>query len=211
MADRQVDLRQAYDRMLASIGPQSWWPAETRVEMMVGAILVQNTSWRNVARSIDQLRGRGLLTARQLADADPHLLAQLITPSGFMTAKGPALQRLARWILDHGPEESSHSELDDTALRASLLALRGIGPETADVLMLYAFDRAVFVADSYARRLYEALGSPAPNGYTKFRALGTADCARAGFTLLEHQELHALIDEFGNRVSRGTHRYEQVT
>ncbi|MCL2316360.1 MAG: hypothetical protein FWC46_04640 [Actinomycetia bacterium] len=192
--------RDLFERLFAALGPQDWWPARSRFEMMAGAVLTQNTAWRNVESSIGRLRGAGLLEASSLAAADADALRVLIRPSGFMTAKADSLVRLARWALAHDIEVATW---DDATLRASLLALRGVGPETADSIALYAYDRPLFVWDRYARRLLMRVGyEPGASYEAARRALGPAFRA-GGFTLVECQEFHGLLVEAGKRVRTG--------
>ncbi len=193
--------------MLERIGPQQWWPADSRFEIMVGAVLVQRTRWENTAMSIAALAARGLLDPEALASADVADLQKLIAPSGFMTSKSRACIALARWAVAAGISETTLPGVPDEGLRATLLALPGVGPETADAMMLYAFDRKVFVADAYARRLFEAVGIAAPAGYEPLRAVGAALCVESAFSLEEYKELHALIDEHGKLVRTGAQSY----
>ena len=195
-----AELRVVYESMLSRIDVRDWWPAGSRFEVMVGAVLVQQTKGENAARSIERLAAHALLAPGALASADVALVRECITPSGFMTAKVRACQAVARWVVASDVRESTLPGVGDDRLRTELLALPGVGPETADVIMLYAFDRSVFVADVYARRLFDAIGLPAPSTYEALRHVGQRLCVDARFDLDEHKALHALIDEYGKRV-----------
>jgi endonuclease III related protein len=152
-----------HDRLLAAYGPQGWWPADTAFEMMVGAILTQNTSWTNVERAIANLRAHGLLDASTITACDEVQLAAALRPSGYFNQKAHRLQRFAAFYLEHGGEAGLRRLSDP---RQALLALHGIGPETADSMLLYALNMPVFVIDAYTRRIFARLGATSPDaGY----------------------------------------------
>lgn len=190
-----LDLDRLHDRLLAQHGPQpGWWPARSDLEMMIGAVLVQNTRWQNVAMSIENLEAAGLLEADSVLAADPEDLTRAIRPSGFMTAKTATVRLLCRWFLER---DEAARRLPDESLRQELLALRGIGPETADVIGLYVYGRRVFVADAYARRLLAADGFEVPGTY---RAVRRASAPALGRSRLDAEglgQLHGLIVEEG--------------
>lgn len=152
-------LATVYHRLLQTYGPQGWWPAESPFEIVVGAILVQHTAWRNAARAIAALKGAGVLTPPAIAALDPAALAALIRPAGFYRTKARKLQTFARYLLARydGDLEALLAQPTET-LRRELLSLYGIGPETADTLLLYAAGRPVFVVDRYTLRLFARLG-----------------------------------------------------
>lgn len=188
-----LDLGALHERLLAAHGPQDdWWPAESAFERMVSAILVQNTRWENAAAAIANLREAGLMSPEVLAQADPEALAGPVRPAGFMTAKSAAVRGLAAWVRDGEPEA-----LGDEELRAQLLALRGVGPETADVIALYRYGRRAFIADAYARRLLARLDYAVPGSYeaTRRQVLPALDASALGAR--ELGELHGLIVEEG--------------
>lgn len=145
-----------YTRLKNSYGPQYWWPAETPFEVMVGAVLTQNTSWKNVEIAIGNLRERGYLSLPMLRKLDVDKLAHHIRPSGYFNLKARRLKNLCQWLEEMGGLEKL-STLDTNTLRDSLLSVNGIGPETADDILLYALERPVFVIDSYTRRLLTRL------------------------------------------------------
>jgi endonuclease-3 related protein len=146
-----------YHALLDYYGQQSWWPAEDEFEVMVGAILTQNTAWTNVEKAITNLKKRGLCDANSMADVDQQTLAEVIRPSGYYNQKAQRLIRFARWYRQQG-EHAGLSHRNTKELRAALLDLNGIGDETADDIVLYAFDKPSFVIDSYTRRLFSRLG-----------------------------------------------------
>ena len=149
-------LRTMHDQLVVAYGPQSWWPAQTPFEVILGAYLTQNTAWTAVERSLDNLRSAGALTVAGLRDLSVDALRELIRPSGFHTRKAPALKAFVGMLdaefegsLDRLAAEST------PALRHRLLALPGVGPETADAILLYALGHAVPMADEYLRRVAE--------------------------------------------------------
>ncbi|MBZ0272469.1 endonuclease III domain-containing protein [bacterium] len=151
--------RRIHDAMSAHFGPLSWWPGETPFEVCVGAILTQNTAWSNVERAIANLKDAEMLTIDGIADARLPTLAKLIRPSGYFNQKAVRLRHFARWVRDkYGNVEAMRGE-DPARLRAELLALSGIGPETADSMLLYAMDMPIFVVDAYTKRIFHRKGA----------------------------------------------------
>jgi endonuclease-3 related protein len=154
-----------HDRLLEFYGPQSWWPAKTRFEVIPGAYLTQNTSWKAVELSLANLRAAGALTIDGLRAIRLDELQRLIRPSGFITRKAPALKAFVAMLdTEFGGSLDGLAATETDALRTRLLALTGVGPETADAIMLYALGHAVPVADEYLRRIAERhrLVQPAP-------------------------------------------------
>ena len=150
-------LRQVFERMFEAYGPQHWWPADTPFEVMVGAVLTQNTAWSNVEKAIAELKRRDKLEAGAIARSRHDHLAAWIRPSGYYNVKAKRLKALCQWYLDHG-EYRNLNAWATRELRHALLEVHGIGPETADDILLYAFQRPVFVIDAYTRRLFSRLG-----------------------------------------------------
>lgn len=152
-------LAAVYERLRERHGPLGWWPAETPFEVCVGAILVQNTAWSNVERALLNLRAAGRLSYQGLAGLGEAELAALIRPSGFFNVKA---RRLAAFVAFLGREYGGRVEAmaarDAASVRAQLLAVPGIGPETADSMALYAAGLPLFVIDAYTRRLFARLG-----------------------------------------------------
>ncbi|MBM9537851.1 endonuclease III domain-containing protein [Desulfobulbus alkaliphilus] len=147
-------LQHIYDRMFERFGPQHWWPAETPFEVMVGAVLTQNTSWRNVERAITNLREVGLLSFEAMAALPTGLLAEYIRPAGYYNVKARRLGNLLSSIKEqHNGDLAGYLGQPLSALREQLLAVKGIGPETADSILLYAASHPVFVVDAYTHRI----------------------------------------------------------
>jgi endonuclease-3 related protein len=224
-----------YRALLARWGPQNWWPAQSRLEVIVGAYLTQNTNWSNVEKAIANLRRAHVLSIKGLRELPLNHLEQLIRPSGYFRQKA---QRLKAFIsfLDasySGSLERMFAE-PTRKLRAELLALNGVGPETADSILLYAGNHPVFVVDAYTRRIFErhsvissnakyedirllieyAVSSAAPEQLTTVHGADprhpVSRMSRARRTELaqHYNELHALIVRAGNLHCRGTPKCE---
>jgi endonuclease-3 related protein len=147
-------LQHAYDALFARWGEQHWWPAESRLEMMLGAILTQNTAWTNVEKAIGNLRDNDALKLQALADASSEKIADWIRSAGYFNQKTGYIKTMIENI--HADFDGSLDRLfalDTPALRRVLLSWRGIGPETADSILLYAGKRPVFVVDAYTKRI----------------------------------------------------------
>nr|WP_240951083.1 DNA lyase [Bifidobacterium sp. DSM 109959] len=184
--------------MLQHMGPTGWWPAETLFEIMVGAVLTQNTAWGNVDRSLHALKAVNALGPHAIASLEPETLQDLIRPSGFYRNKAKTLQSLSRWYIERcGARPEGAADIDDDGLRAELLGLFGIGGETADDLVLYVFGRRAFVADTYARRLFAFLGFDVPGGYPAFHKAFAPIVLETELDVAGLQEFHGLIDEYG--------------
>lgn len=149
-------LRATYDRLYQAFGPQSWWPADSSFEVMVGAVLTQSTAWSNVERAISNLSGRNKLDAGAITRARHDHLAGWLRSSGYFNVKAKRLKNFCQWYIEQGGYDRL-AQMETTALRRSLLSVSGVGHETADDILLYAFERPVFVIDTYTRRLFSRL------------------------------------------------------
>lgn len=147
-------LRNIYDRLFAAFGPQHWWPGESAFEVAVGAILTQNTNWGNVEKAIGNLKKDGLLEARDLYVMPAGQLAEFIRPAGYFNIKAERLKNFVEFLVGHygGSMKKMKAEAEST-IRRKLLSVNGIGPETADSIILYALDKPVFVVDAYTKRV----------------------------------------------------------
>lgn len=185
-----------YDRLHAAYGAQHWWPGETPFEVMVGAILTQNTAWSNVERAITALKEQDALEAERLLAAAPETVARWIRPAGYFNVKARRLRNFCRWYLEQGGYEVLARQDTDT-LRHGLLSVNGVGRETADDMLLYAFDRPVFVIDAYTRRLFARLGMlPADAGYEHLRAAIEQGLARELGRASNKQDCMPLYNEY---------------
>lgn len=143
-----------YKKLSKAFGPQHWWPGETPFEVAVGAILTQNTNWGNVEKAINNLKAARALTARKLHEMPINELVQLIRPAGYFNVKAGRLKAFMDFIMSryNGNIENMRKE-DMQTIREKLLSVNGIGPETADSILLYALDKPVFVIDAYTKRV----------------------------------------------------------
>jgi len=152
-------LLRMFHLLLERFGTQDWWPAETELEVMVGAVLTQNTNWKNVEKAIANLKRKGLLSLDALASLSVPELAEEIRPAGYYNVKAGRLKNLIAFV-----QETYHGELDKClseetgVLRKSLLSVKGVGPETADSMLLYAAKKPVFVVDAYTFRVMNRHG-----------------------------------------------------
>lgn len=188
-----LTLPQVYKRFLNRYGPQHWWPAETPFEVMVGAVLTQNTSWTNVERAIVNLKQSGALDPDTIVRAEHAKLADWLRPSGYFNIKAKRLRNYCAWYLEQGGFEEL-DRLETHALRHAVLSVNGVGYETADDILLYAFQRPVFVIDAYTRRLYSRLGLiQGDEGYEQLRHFSETGLGRVKDKVPVYNEFHALI------------------
>ena len=192
-------LSKIYERLLARHGPQHWWPGETPFEIMVGAVLTQNTAWVNVERAIANLRAADALSAEAIVAAHPKRLAKWLKPSGYFNVKAKRLRAFCRWLIEQGGVAALRRRSTEE-LRAALLAVHGIGPETADDILLYAFDRPVFVIDAYTRRIFRRLGHI--DGTEDYETLRRLFEDALGPDVPRYNEYHGLIVRHGKEVCR---------
>jgi len=172
-SDPTVALPSYFQTLSQTLGPMHWWPARTPFEVVVGAILTQNTAWSNVERAIANLRRARLLTPRAIERVSSARLARLVRPSGYFRQKARKLKAFARFLhRQHGGSLARMFRTPTGELRAQLLGVYGIGPETADSILLYAGGHAIFVVDAYTHRILgrHALTQPKPD-YEAVRAM----------------------------------------
>ena len=155
-------LKEIYDLLFARFGPQHWWPGDTPFEVIIGAILTQNTNWSNVEKAIANLKAAKVLTpdksATRMADKlhqlDIRKLAEMIRPAGYFNIKAKRLKNFLDWLFENYSGQLANLENVPTdRLRSELLSVKGVGPETADSILLYALNRPVFVIDAYTARI----------------------------------------------------------
>ena len=145
---------QIYERLLSSFGSQGWWPADSKFEIMIGAILTQNTAWSNVVKALDNIKKADGLSLDFLRDIESGSLAELIRPAGYFNQKTRYLKDFIRFLTEQcGGDLDKLFLLDIDVLRNALLSVRGIGPETADDIILYAAEKPIFVIDAYTKRI----------------------------------------------------------
>ncbi|WP_423791970.1 endonuclease III domain-containing protein [Methanocaldococcus indicus] len=183
-----------YKKLLNFFGKQNWWPAESRYEVVVGAILTQNTSWKNVEKAIQNLKSYDLLDEYKILDVEEEKLKELIKPAGFYNIKAKRLKNITFFIVNNygNTEKLAKSKEDLTVLRNKLLAVKGVGKETADTILLYALDRLSFVVDSYTKRLFNRLGVINSDDYDTIKYIFESSLPK---DLELYKEYHALIVE----------------
>ncbi|MCA9405487.1 MAG: endonuclease III domain-containing protein [Candidatus Omnitrophica bacterium] len=148
-------LKNIYQRLFKTYGPQHWWPGETKFEIIVGAILTQNTNWQNVEKAIANLKQAQCLNPKALKNVKVSRLTAFIRPSGYFNIKAKRLKNFINFLFEEYDGNLSRMSREETGiLRQKLLAVNGIGPETADSILLYAFDKPVFVVDAYTKRIF---------------------------------------------------------
>ena len=198
---RTPPLRAACDRLHASFGPQHWWPGRTRFEIIVGAILTQNTAWSNVEKAIGLLRRDGLLDPKRLHAAPLRRVETRIRPAGYFRVKARRLRSFTGFLVRAFGADLRRMFLVPTdRLRETLLDVHGVGPETADSILLYAGGRPVFVVDAYTRRLLERHGWVKPGAsYDEIAALMRDALPRRAAW---YNECHALIVALGKEYCR---------
>jgi endonuclease-3 related protein len=194
-------LTEIYRLLLASYGPQHWWPADTPFEVIVGAILTQSAAWGNVEKAISNLKQARVMTSMSLRKLPLSKLAKLIYPSGYYNAKALKLKSFVE-RLEEAHEDSLEKlfSLDILRLRSELLNIHGIGPETADSIILYAALKPIFVVDAYTRRIISRLElSPPRDDYASFQQLfmGNLPADEKLFN-----EYHALFVRHGKEVCK---------
>ena len=189
------------DSMFAYFGPQKWWPGESVLEIMVGAVLTQNTNWQNVEKAIANLKQRNMLSMQGLQSLSTDTLAEAIRPSGYYNLKAKRLKNLIGFLCErYDGDLSRFLEERTDALREGLLSVKGVGLETADSILLYAARRPVFVIDTYTFRILRRHGMVAdPSTYHELQALFEEHLPTD--TLL-FNEFHALIVVTGKEFCR---------
>ncbi len=196
-----------YEILMKEFGNQNWWPidrtyhkknhSDPRFEVIIGAILTQNTAWSNVEKALENLKSKNMLEIQKIAESDIETLQNLVRPSGFFNQKASRVKNLAQHL-----HQNYHDDLDEFfdnnlhELRVELLSLKGIGPETADSILLYAGNLPIFVVDAYTKRICERLPLDASNSYNDIQHYLETDLKRTypEKELMQiYNELHALI------------------
>ncbi len=196
-----------YERMSAHFGPTHWWPGDSPFEVAVGAILTQNTAWTNVEKAISNLKAARLLSPEAILCADDAILHALLRPSGYFRVKSVRLRSFCSYLIDtYGGNMARMAERPADALREELLRVSGIGPETADDILLYACEKPVFVVDAYTRRILSRHGVvDASIGYEALRALFERNLDA---DLHMFKQYHGLIVYTGKDFCRATPKCE---
>ena len=201
--DSNVSLNTIFEKLLEHYGPQDWWPGDSPLEIMIGAVLTQNTSWKNVEKAIANLKEASLMHLERLHKTKVEELAEIIRPSGYYRLKAKRLSNLIDYVMTRydGDLEWMFSH-DVTSLREELLAINGIGPETADSILLYAGNKETFVVDTYTSRILKR------HGWIEWEAdyhqIQDHFVSQVPAEVEHYNEFHALIVRTGNEFCRKT-------
>lgn len=197
--DDRITIPGVYHRLFATNGHQRWWPGDSAFEIMAGAVLTQNTAWTNVEKAIANLKRAKALSPEAIVRAHSRRLAAWLRPSGYFNIKAKRLKAMCRWLIEAGGVNKI-AKFTTHDLRQVLLNVHGIGPETADDILLYAFNRPVFVIDAYTRRIFARLGLIAGDEhYETLRGLFESEL---GSSVSLFNEYHALIVVHGKDVCK---------
>jgi endonuclease-3 related protein len=205
MSDKEIgkQLKTVYRVLYRAYGPQYWWPGDTPFEVLVGAVLTQNTAWTNVEKAIANLKRERVLTFSRMIRVAPDKLALLIRPSGYFNVKTTRLRNLLLFI--HTRYSDSLSRMfsaDPAVLRQQLLEVNGIGPETADSILLYAGEKPFFVVDAYTRRIFSRQGLI--SGNEDYRSVQDLFMDNLPRNTRFYNEYHALIVRIGKEYCKKT-------
>ncbi|MDH3309255.1 MAG: endonuclease [Gammaproteobacteria bacterium] len=198
-ASHLLSVSEIYHRLYAANGRQHWWPGNGAFEIMVGAVLTQNTAWTNVERAIVNLKRARALSPAAIVHAHPRHLAAWLKPSGYFNVKARRLKALCRWVIEQGGVNKI-ARRETAELRAALLTVHGVGPETADDILLYSFKRPVFVIDAYTRRIFARLGLI--SGDEPYEVLRGLFERKFGTSVSRFNEYHALIVIHGKEICK---------
>ncbi len=199
MASSEV-FRLIYETLYGFFGHQDWWPADTPFEVLVGAVLTQNTNWNNVEKALLNLKNQDCLTPSALAQIEETRLQGMIRPAGYFRQKSSRLKNIAHWVVEKCGDDRQLTELmshNKSTLREELLGLKGIGPETADSILLYALQKPVFVVDAYTARVLGRHGLIFPeSGYEEIQMECESNLPE---DIALYSDFHAQIVELGKR------------
>lgn len=202
---QEITQYELFKLLLDEMGETGWWPADSKIEIVIGAIMIQNTNAANAKRAVINIGKVTQFDAQAILNLSLEELEDLVRPAGFFKNKSKAVHSVLSWLTEHGNDFEMIADKYDVNLRRELLKLHGVGDETADVLLLYIFDQPVFVSDKYAQKLYTELGVTGMDNYKAMRKRVALDTQ---FTTWEAQEFHGLIDEFGKLYLRGKGNFE---
>ncbi|MCL4219371.1 MAG: endonuclease III domain-containing protein [Candidatus Hydrogenedentes bacterium] len=201
-------LKDVFKRMERHYGPTGWWPGETPFEIAIGAILTQNTAWANVEKAIANLKSAKLLGPRKILGCPDDMLHSALRPSGYFRVKAIRVRAFCQYLVErHRGSMARMAATPLAQLREELLAISGIGPETADDILLYACEKPVFVVDAYTRRILSRHGVVDPEiGYEDLRALFESHLPK---DVALFKEYHGLLVYVGKDYCRKRPRCEQ--
>lgn len=181
---------ETYTILKSFFGRQYWWPAQSKDEIIIGSVLTQNTSWNNVQKALDNLRGKNLISLKKIYNADIDVLKECIRPSGFFNSKAIYLKNISEYFHSYKYDYNRIDEIDTEKLRTELLKIKGIGRETCDSILLYVLNRPVFVVDAYTKRVFSRHINDFPDEYEQIKALLEKNVRK---NVNVYNEYHALI------------------
>ncbi len=200
MSNEEI-LLNIFNRMLEAYGPRGWWPAQTRFEVILGTILTQNVSWKNVEIAVRRLKASGLLNPKAIIASDADELAKIIKSSRYYNQKAECLKGFCRHLdKKYGGSLDRLFQKDTELLRKELIGLKGIGEETADCILLYAGNKPSFVSDAYTSRFLRRFGLL--DGNRSYRQIRSFFMANLPKDVYLYNEYHALIDHHCNRICK---------
>jgi len=208
MKKRSRKLIDIYQRLFRFFGPQHWWPGQTPFETTLGAILTQNTAWTNVEKAIHNLKAANAISLKKIVKLSRRQLASLIKPAGYFNVKALRIQSFLAYLKKRKSNEglTSLANIPTKVLRAELLEVKGIGPETADSILLYALGRPVFVIDVYTKRIFSRHGLVSESdSYDEIQRFFETNSKRSR---VHYNEYHALIVALGKEYCRSQPRCE---
>ena len=188
-----TNIDELYEAFSCVMAHKRWWDTDNKWEILLGAVLVQNTNWRNVDYALANLNEATQFLPKKILALDQEQLQELIRPSGFYKGKSNTIIALLTWLKGYHFDLAQAARKDFSTLRKELLAIKGIGEETADALLVYVFDQSTFIADKYAQRMFEKFGFTS-NGYKHLKSkIGWPET----MDTLKAQNLHGWIIEYG--------------
>ncbi|MBU5362995.1 deoxyribonuclease I [Enterococcus raffinosus] len=188
-----TNIEELYEAFSQVMTHKRWWDTDNKWEILLGAVLVQNTNWRNVDYALENLYQATQFLPEKIVALEELQLQELIRPSGFYKGKSKTILALLTWLEEYQFDLSTLAEKDFSALRKELLAIKGIGEETADALLVYVFDQSTFIADKYAQRMFEKFGFVS----TGYKQLKSKIVWPEAMDTLKAQNLHGWIIEYG--------------
>lgn len=200
-----LTITKLYKKMRQNMGPSGWWPAESKEEIIIGAIMIQNTNWQNADKAVANFRQQTGFDPEKILQLKETELQKLVQPAGFYKNKSKAVKSVFTWLSKYNfdyPKITNHFGSD---LKNELLKLHGVGDETADVFLTYIFNIPTFISDKYSRILFGQLGI---KGLSNYQSLAKQVTLPEEFTASEAQDFHGLIDEFGKQYFHPLTRFQ---
>ncbi len=194
---KKINLNELYNLMYDHLDPNGWWPGRSDWQVIWSTILIQNTNWKNVDKALAALYQVSNFWPEKILKMSDDKLEKSIASAGFFTRKAATIKRLAKYFQKYDFDLEKCRQLSKEELRSDLLSIKGIGPETADVILMYGIQKGEFVVDTYARRLFACLDYQLPPSYQKAKDLVEANVDH--FTLRNYQNFHAMIVMFNQK------------